>query len=142
MMDKHFSEHEELLLKSWDAPVSASERENLAMLMQNDHALRKQGDHYMKIRELLLRHEPDSFGPFFAERILNQLKQRVNEIDYLIFFFFKKYQVLVAGVVVALLITNLLLSDQLTLKSIFGIDQQATEDVFNIDLYENLTEQP
>lgn len=142
MMSEHLSENEELLLKSWDAPVSASEREKLAMLMQNDHALRRQGDQYLKVRELLLRPEPDSFGPFFAERIMNQLKQRVNEIDYLIFFFFKKYQVLVAGVLVALLITNMLLSDQLTLKSILGIDQQTTEDVFTIDVYKNLTEQP
>lgn len=140
MMNEHFSEHEDLLLKSYDAPVSANERELLSSLMQNDHALRRLGDQYSKIRELLMRPEPDSFGPFFAERIMQQLKQRASEIDYLIFFFFKKYQVLVIGVLVALLITNLLLTDQLTLKSLFGIDQQTTEDVFSIDLYKNLTQ--
>jgi hypothetical protein len=140
MMNEHFSENEDLLLKSYDAPVSANERELLSSLMQNDHALRRLGDQYSKIRELLMRPEPDSFGPFFAERIMQQLKQRASEIDYLIFFFFKKYQVLVIGVLVALLITNLLLTDQLTLKSLFGIDQQTTEDVFSIDLYKNLTQ--
>jgi len=140
MMNEYFSANEELLLKSYDAPVSAREREELSRQMQNDPTFRRQSDQYLKIRELMLRPEPDSFGPFFAERIVNQLKHRAREIDYLIFFFFKKYQVLVIGVLVALLITNLLLADQLTLKSLFGIDQPATEDAITIDLYKNLTQ--
>jgi hypothetical protein len=140
MMNEHFSANEELLLKSYDAPVSAREREELSRQMQNDPTFRRQSDQYVKIRELMLRPEPDSFGPFFAERIVNQLKQRVNEIDYLIFFFFKKYQVLALGVLVALLITNLLLTDQLSLKSLFGVEQETTEDIFSIDLYKNLTQ--
>jgi hypothetical protein len=140
MMSKHFSLNEELLLKSFDAPVAAPEREYLAIQMQNDPVLRRQSDHYLKIREMMHRSVPDSFGPFFAERILQQLKQRANEIDYLIFFFFKKYQVLVLGVLVALLVTNVLLTDQLTLKSLFGVDQETPEDILSIDLYKNLTE--
>ncbi len=140
MMNEHFSVNEELLLKSYDAPVSAREREELSMQMQNDPTLRRQSDQYVKIREMMLRTEPDSFGPFFAERIANQLKQRVNEIDYLIFFFFKKYQVLALGVLVALLVTNLLLTDQLSLKALFGVEQETTEEVLSIDLYKNLTQ--
>ena len=142
MMNEPFSINEELLLRSFDASVSAREREELTSQMQHDPGLRRQSDQYLKIRELMLRTEPDSFGPFFAERIMNQLKQRVNEIDYLIFFFFKKYQVLALGMLVALLITNLLLSDQPTIKSLFGVEQQATEEIFTIDLYKNLIEQP
>ena len=88
---------------------------------------------------MLLRTEPDSFGPFFAERIMNMIKQRTQEIDYLIFFFFKKYQVLLVGVLVALLVSNMLLTDQLTVKGILGLDQGTTEDVYTIDLYDNLT---
>jgi len=88
---------------------------------------------------MLLRTEPDSFGPFFAERIMNMIKQRTQEIDYLIFFFFKKYQVVLLGVLVALLVSNMLLTDQLTLKGILGVEQDTTENVFSIDVYENLT---
>lgn len=139
MMNEHFSVNEELLLKSYDAPVSAREREELSMQMQNDPTLRRQSDQYVKIREMMLRTEPDSFGPFFAERIANQLKQRVNEIDYLIFFFFKKYQVVLLGVLVALLVSNMLLTDQLTVKGILGVEQDTTESIFSIDVYENLT---
>lgn len=137
-MSESLSEHEELLLQSLDAPVSARDRETLSTLMQSDFALRRQSEHYTTIREMLLRAEPDSFGPFFAERIMNQLKKRVNEIDYLIFFFFKKYQVLMVGVLVALLITNLLLSEQLTLQAVFGFDTPSTENVYAIDAYKSL----
>lgn len=138
-MNDQFSEHEELLLRSWDGSVSARERQTLAEVMQNNPAVRQQRDQYQKIRTMLLRTEPDSFGPFFAERIMNMIKQRTQEIDYLIFFFFKKYQVLLVGVLVALLVSNMLLTDQLTLKGILGLDQGTTEDVYTIDLYDNLT---
>ncbi|MBL7874592.1 MAG: hypothetical protein JNL53_02950 [Cyclobacteriaceae bacterium] len=137
-MSESLSEHEELLLQSLDAPVSARDRETLSTLMQSDFALRRKSEHYTTIREMLLRAEPDSFGPFFAERIMNQLKKRVNEIDYLIFFFFKKYQVLMVGVLVALLITNLLLSEQLTLQAVFGFDTPSAENVYAIDAYKSL----
>lgn len=137
-MNEHFDEHEELLLRSLDAPVSARERETLAIAMQNNSSIRLSSDQYQTIRSMLLRPEPDSFGPFFAERILNMVKQRTQQIDYLIFFFFKKYQVLLLGVLVALLVSNMLLTDQLTLKGIFGLEQDASENIFSIDLYENL----
>jgi len=137
-MNDSFSEHEELLLRSLDEPVTAREREKLSTLMQNDFALRRQSDHYSKIREMMLRQQPDTFGPFFAERIMNQLKQRVNEIDYLIFFFFKKYQVLVVGVLVALLITNLLLTEQFSLRAVFGLDAPGSENIYSIDAYKSL----
>jgi hypothetical protein len=137
-MNDPFLEHEELLLRAWDAPVSAVERETLARVLQNSPPLRQQSDQYQKIRTMLLRTEPDSFGPFFAERIMNMIKNRTQQIDYLIFFFFKKYQVLLLGVLVALLVSNMLLTDQLTLKGILGLDQETTNDVYAIDLYENL----
>lgn len=138
-MNDQFSEHEELLLRSWDGSVSARERQTLAEVMQNNPTMRQHSDQYQKIRTMLLRTEPDSFGPFFAERIMNMIKQRTQEIDYLIFFFFKKYQVVLLGVLVALLVSNMLLTDQLTLKGILGVEQDTTENVFSIDVYENLT---
>lgn len=140
MMENELSHDEGLLLKSWDASLSAEERNSLAVAIQQNASLRRQSDHYLKIREMLHRSEQDTFEPFFAERILNVIKNRTEKLEYLIFFFFKKYQLLVAGVFVALLVTNLLLSDSLTLKAVFGLEQQSSEDVFSIDLYKDLTQ--
>lgn len=139
MIDEGLSKHEELLLKSWDAPLSSEEKTLLLAQMQQNASLRWQSDQYLKIRDTLHRTERDTFGPFFAERILNVIKNRSEKIEYLIFFFFKKYQVLVLGILVALLISNILLTDQLTIKGILGLEQPATEDVYTIDVYDNLT---
>jgi len=137
MTDFKISEEEELLLKSWDAPVSAAERSHLATLIQQDTSLRNASEQYRKIRDIFKRNEPDSFGPFFAERILHVLKQHTENIEYQVFFFFKKYQLLVTGVAVALLLVNMLLTDRLSLPSIFGLEKEV-EDVYEIDLYEML----
>jgi len=138
-MKSAVSSQEELLLKSLDAPVNADERERLATGMQENPALRKQSDQYYKIREMLKRKNADSFGPFFAERVLHVIKQRAGNIDYLVFFFFRKYQVVILGVLVALLLANLFLSDNITLKSIFGLEGETPEDIFSIDAYKDLT---
>jgi hypothetical protein len=46
--------------------------------------------------------------------------------------------VVLLGVLVALLVSNMLLTDQLTVKGILGLEQDTTENVFSIDVYENL----
>jgi hypothetical protein len=140
MMENSLSPAEEILLKSLDGPVSASERDLLAEGIQTDITLRRHSDHYRKIREMLHRPTPDSFGPFFPERIINAIQNRKKEVEYLILFFFKKYQVLVMGVIVALVIANLLLSGEISVAALFGLEKESTEDIFSIDVYENLTE--
>jgi len=138
-MTNSLNEQEELLLRSFDTSVVGKERETLAGLIKQDATIRKHLKQYQKIRTMLMRTEPDSFGPFFSERILHMIKQRSQEIDFLIFFFFKKYQVVMLGVVVALLITNLLFAEHLTVKALFGVEQQPIEQGFEIDLYKTLT---
>lgn len=137
---EELTKNEELLLRSFDGQVNAAERAELALLMQEDHALRRQSDQYVRVRQMLLRPEPDTFGPFFAERIIHVIRQQSENIENLVFFFFKKYQLVMLGVAVALLVANLLLSEQWTLQSVFGLDKGNTEDVFSIDLYKDLTQ--
>ena len=108
--------------------------------MNTDRHLKKSADQFVKIRTKLLRQGEDSFGPFFAERIINRIKSLKKEIDYQIFFFFKKYQLAAIGVVVALVVLNIVLSDNLTVKSVLGFEEEQTNDLVTIDLYQNLTE--
>ena len=137
-MKKVVTEKEQLLILSLDAPVSANERAKLASLIQEDPSFRSLSDQYHTIRDMLKRKEADSFGPFFAERILHVVRQRAGNLDYQLFFFFKKYQVMILGVLVALLLANLFLSDNFTLKEIFGLEGETTEDIFSIDAYQDL----
>ena len=138
MMDQKVRELEPLLLKSFDSAVTPAEQQLLTSTIQSDFVFRRNCDQFQRIRNALLRKEPDSFGPFFAERIMNMLRQRTKDLDYQILFFFKKYQVLVIGIIVALIIANLVLSDELSLRAFFGLEADKEEGVFSIDVYDNL----
>jgi len=74
------------------------------------------------LRAKLLRKEQDSFGPFFAERIINRIKSLKKEIDYQIFSFSGNTSWQRIGIVVALVVLNIVLSDQLTVKSVLGFE--------------------
>jgi len=132
--------NEDLFLQSLDGNISEEQKMKLAEAMNNDRTLKKNADQFVKLRTKLLRKDEDSFGPFFAERIINRIKSLKKEIDYQIFFFFKKYQLAAIGVVVALVVLNIVLSDNLTVKSVLGFEDEQVSDVVTIDLYQNLTE--
>src|SRR5258706_15785336 len=132
--------NDDLFLQSLDGKVSEEQKMKLAEAMNSNRNLKKNADQFLKLRTNLFRKEEDSFGPFFAERIINRIKALKKEIDYQIFFFFKKYQLAAIGVVVALVVLNIVLSDQLTVKSVLGFEDEQVDDIVTIDLYQNLTE--
>jgi hypothetical protein len=132
-------DEEARVLKSWDASLPADERNRIALLMQQDSKLRKQADQYLKIREMLKIIPFNSFGPFFAERVIHAMKLQKESLDYQILFFFKKYQLVLLGLLAVLVVLNVIRSEDLTWQSFFGLDED-TEDVFSIDVYKNLTE--
>ncbi|MCU0356456.1 MAG: hypothetical protein MUE95_02645 [Cyclobacteriaceae bacterium] len=137
-MEPEQNQNEWLLLRSLDATVSPAEQQQLARAMQEEVVLRRHHDQYLRIRNAIQRTEPDTFGPFFAERIMHMISQRKQDLDFQLFFFFKKYQVLIAGIIVALLIVNLMLSDEFSIAGIFGLDKGTDQDIFSIDINDNL----
>jgi hypothetical protein len=139
-MDARIAQHETLLLQSLDAPVSQADQHVLSAAMQEDFVLRRNYDQYLRIRDALKRKEADSFGPYFAERVMHVIGQRRQELEFVILFFFKKYQLLVIGILMALLIANLMLSDQFSLPGIFGLKKPTDDDVFSVDQYTILPE--
>ena len=132
--------NEDLFLQSLDGNISEEQKLQLMEAISADRTLKKNADQFLTLRTKLLRKEQESFGPFFAERIINRIKSLRKEIDYQIFFFFKKYQLAAIGVVVALLVLNIVLSDNLTVKSVLGFEDERARDIVTIDLYQNLTE--
>ncbi|MBL7856635.1 MAG: hypothetical protein JNM57_03025 [Cyclobacteriaceae bacterium] len=135
-----FSPEEEMFLHSLDSRLPEGDLVKLELTLQQNSTLKSKAQQYLQLREMLMQKETDSFGPFFAERILHQIKQRTQEIDYLILFFFKKYQLVIIGIVIALLAANIFTAEELTLKSILGMGEQTIEDIISIDVYKNITE--
>lgn len=132
--------NEDLFLQSLDGTLDEAQKQRLEKVLAEDAGLQRASGQYLTLRDQLHRKETDSFGPFFAERIINRIKSLKKEIDYQIFFFFKKYQLAAIGVVVALLVLNIIFSDQLTLKSVLGFEDEKANDIVTIDLYQDLTE--
>jgi hypothetical protein len=93
-----------------------------------------------QIREMLSLRKSESFGPFFAERVIHQIKTLHQEVEYQLFSFFKKYQLVALGIIVTLLALNIMLSDALSIKSILGFEESNAADIVRIDLYQGLTE--
>jgi hypothetical protein len=92
------------------------------------------------IKKLLLNHGGESFGPFFAERVVQQIKTLQQEVEFQLFSFFKKYQLVAWGLVVALLTLNVVLSDNVSVKSILGFEEGNSSEIVQIDLYQDITE--
>jgi hypothetical protein len=130
---------EDLYLRSLDGSINVTEQSLLGQALTIDHPLKKAAEEFGQIRELLSIRQGESFGPFFAERVVHHLKVLKNEIDYQLFFFFKKYQLAALGLIVALLAINIILSSTLSLPSILGLEDETLSDIVQIDLFENLT---
>lgn len=136
-------DNQDLFLRSLDSHLRESENTILQNAYLTDTHLSKNSKEFIQIRELLAHQKGQSFGPFFAERVINQIRVLQEEIEYQVFSFFKKYQLVAVGLVVALFISNMMLADTLTIKSIIGLEENtltdSVADNVQIDLYQNLT---
>ena len=132
-------EKEDLYLRSLDTSLKDAEQRFLDEALTSHHSFKKAAENFVLIRELLSIRQGESFGPFFAERVVHHLKVLKNEIDYQLFFFFKKYQLAALGLIVALVAINIILSSTLSVPSILGLEDETINDIVQIDLFENLT---
>jgi hypothetical protein len=135
-------EIEEQFIRSLDVPMTATEKEFFMNELRDKTTLAKTLTGHKKIREVLQSHAPSSFGFFFASKLVARIENTGVVIERQIFSFFKKYQLVAAGVVVALLILNTVFSDQLTVDSIFGLENNTTtpldEEIVSFDFYKAL----
>jgi len=137
---------EDILIESLDQSLSEQERLQLDQTLAQDRDLRKQLDQYSKMRDVMRRKRETSFGPFFGHRVVNRIQNLSTQIDHQIVFFFKKYQLAVLGVVVALIALNAIFAEDLTVQSLFGIQQNKSSitnevDSLSFDFYKDLNEQ-
>lgn len=137
---------EDLLIESLDQSLNEQEKLQLDQTLTQDRDLRKQLNQYSKIRELVRRKRETSFGPFFGHRVVNRIQSLRMEIDHQIIFFFKKYQLAALGVLVALIAINAIFAEDLTVQSLFGVEENINgtineADSISFDFYKDLNEQ-
>ena len=127
-------EIEDLFLRSLDGNLSETQKETLENSMKDQKELSGELLQYKTMREQLLRDKPATFGPYFAQKVLNRIENMRVEIDRQIVFFFRKYQLAALGVFIALLAINTVFSDQLNISSVLGIQEEVTTDDTNDDI--------
>jgi len=133
-------EIEELYLRSFDEPMNSREQELLLQAMETNSGVATQLAPYKKIREVLQRESPATFGPYFSRKIIAKIQNVGIQIDRQILAFFKKYQLAAVGIVIALLALNAVFADQLDLTSLFGLEDTTTttDEIVSFDFYETL----
>jgi hypothetical protein len=133
-------EIEDLYIRSFDEPMNAEEKELLLKALKTNAGVATDLSHYKKIREVLLRSNPATFGPYFSKKIITKIQNVGIQIDRQILAFFKKYQLAAVGIVIALLALNAVFADQLNLQSLFGLEDTTTqtEEIVSFDFNEIL----
>lgn len=137
-------EIENLFLRSLDENLNDAQKEVLVNSVGDQQGLAEDLSQYRRIREILLRSKPATFGPYFAQKVMNRIENMRLEIDKQIVFFFKKYQLAALGVFIALLAINVIFSDQMNIPSVLGIQDESVvedgqEDIETFDFSNNLT---
>ncbi|CAN5474045.1 hypothetical protein BH10BAC4_BH10BAC4_09810 [soil metagenome] len=136
-------EIEDLFLRSLDQPLSESEMEKLASALRDNSGIANDVSHYTNLRETMLRKEPATFGPYFAQKVIARIQSVKEELDNYIVFFFKKYQIAALGVMIALLTVNVVFSDQFDITSIFDVQDTSVinspdDEIQTFNFLENL----
>jgi hypothetical protein len=141
------NELEELYLRSLDQSLSATEQSQLAAALGAHPEFAMDAAKYKNIRESVRRKEDATFGPFFAQKVIEKLQTVKVGIDRQIMIFFKRYQLAAFGLMVLLLTANVLSADKLDFASILGYEEALApepvsspdeNDLLSFDLYENL----
>jgi hypothetical protein len=140
-------ELENLYLRSLDQSLGAAERAQLAAALEAFPDLAADLEQYKNMRAMIARSEAATFGPYFAQKIIDRLQAVKVGIDRQIMMFFKRYQLAAFGLVILLGTVNLLSAEKPDLPSVLGLEEVTAsdgqpapddEDLLSFDLYENL----
>ena len=135
----------ELLYRSLDGELSPGEREDLDAALAGSAELRREQEELVAMRGLVKRSAAQSFGPFFAERVVNTIRSEREEeasgarfFDSLLYAF-RRVALVGAAIAVFLLIYNFNQGGSLSVASALGTDEDAgIEEVLTAPVTETL----
>jgi hypothetical protein len=141
------NELEELYLRSLDQKLNDAEQSALDAAMRAYPEFAVDAAKYKSIRDVVSRTEDATFGPYFAQKVIDKLQTVKIGIDRQIMIFFKRYQLAAFGLMLLLLTLNALSAEKLDFASVLGYEENAIletppapdeDDLLSFDLYENL----
>ena len=136
----------DLLYRSLDGDLSLDERKDLHAALAASAELMRERDDALAMRGLIKESAERSFGPFFAERVVNTIRSEREETAGAPFFesllyAFRRVAIAAAAVAAFLLIYNLNQGGSLSVAAAFGTGGEADiEEVLTAPVTETLEE--
>ena len=124
-----------LLLDSLERTLTPDEQAELDAALESSAELREERDQLLALQTTLADSTPQSFEPFFAARVMNRIEAEVHPESQLEVLFesmlslFRKVAAVGAVAVIALVAYNLSTSDEISVASAFGVENETIEDV-------------
>ncbi len=121
----------DMLYRSLDSDLSVQEREQLDRALAESAELRAEQKQLLAMRGSIKTGTAESFGPFFAERVMNKVKAEtgdeigLHEMFESLTTVFRRVAVVGAVAVIALVALNLNASEDKTFAAAFGVTEDA-----------------
>jgi anti-sigma factor RsiW len=135
----------ELLYRSFDGELDPGERAELEAALAGSPELRRERDELLAMRGKVASSASGSFGPFFAERVMRNIREEREGEGARFFeslqYAFRRVALVAAAVVAFLLIYNMNQGGSLSVAAAFGTEEPATiEEVLTAPVEEMLEE--
>ena len=123
-----------LLLRSFDTQLPEKERKNVDAALAGSERLRSAKEDIAALRGALRSTRELKFSPFFAERVVQQLRAPQQPVDE---YFVSVFGRLAAGAALLVLLLsayNLTQSNAISLESALGIHQSSLQQVLTLEV--------
>jgi len=130
-----------LLYRSLDGDLKDKDQKNLDEALKKSEELRKEKDRVLAQRQAVADSVDQSFGPFFAERVMNRIEglgQKKNGLEVFYESFmaaFRKVAIVSAAVLVLLVSYNLVKSDIVPEDELFFVADTTMEEILDLPLF-------
>ena len=131
----------ELLYRSFDDNLKEKEQKQLAEALENSKELRQEKELIAAQRQAVSDSAAQSFKPFFAERVMNRIKEISEKKNTLETFYdtfkavFQRFAIAGAVIMLALIIYNLGIGDSLSIEEIFYASDFTFEEILQLPLF-------
>jgi hypothetical protein len=130
-----------LLYRSLDSDLKDKDRIKLEDALKESEELREEKERLLIQRKTVAESASQSFGPFFAERVVNRIEgldQKKNGLEVFYESFmatFRKVAVVSAAVLVLLISYNVIKSDIVPEEELFFVADTTMEEILDLPLF-------
>jgi len=132
-MDKNL---QDLLYRSFDSDLNPEEQKMLSEALSQSEKLRQEKEMIASLRENIKGSKTTSFNPFFADRVLENIKssEQTNENEKFfesLFVFFRPIAIAATVLIIIIAGYNMSSTGHFSLEGALGIPEVTIDDVFD-----------